>query len=446
MMILLAVLAVGYAALVAISGTLSVYIDYNYTEEEYRWQIEQSERFVNEVDENGDPTDFALEHRRNIEYYQFLLDHELFGQDWRTNLVYEMYFSAKPSGDTARFEKYKAIVENEDTVAYFEDMKATMEQEYADDAEALAILVWKPDYCIANEVYPSARDWRYELVNTVTNDRYSVLTKERAAAEGESVDAASIEKARNRAAVALYQLEHDIPCNPADSLGAGILSGRMGKSGFWNALAGSKDLISVIGLFVIVLAGSIVSNEFSQGTIKFLLINPVKRWKILMSKYATVLLTGLMMMGILLVGAFLGSLAFGGAEDAFKPAIEAAGGVVRTYSPYLSLLVSYLLAAVEVVVMATLAFAISSLARSSAPAIGISLFAYLGGSLFVSILQVLGFDWARYLLFANLDFSAIVDGTSAFAHQSIVTAVVIVVLHMAVFLLTAWDAFVRREV
>ena len=447
MLILLAVLAVGYSLIVSFSSDATVDYWYAYSEEEYRWQIEENERFVDEVDENGDPTEFALACRLNIEYYQYLLDHEMFFNDWRTDLVYEMFYSAKASGDTARFEHLKAIVENEDITAYFNDMKAGYERDYANDPEALAILIWKPEYCIANGVYPSSdKDWRYEKVNTVANDRYVVLMKERQKAAGEKYDEETLEAARNRAAIAMYQLENDIAVNPADSLQISILMGKAGESGFWNAFACSKDLISVIGLFVIVIAGSIVSNEFSQGTIKFLLINPVKRWKILMSKYATVMIIGVLMLAILFVFSFVSALIFGGASEALLPAIEAEGGVVHTYSPYLSVLGGYLLSAVEVVVMATLAFAISALVRSSAPAIGISLFAYLGGTLLVTMLQAFGFDWARYLLFANLDFSAIVNGTSMFAHQSIVAAVVIVVLHMVVFLLSAWDAFVRREV
>lgn len=448
MMILLAVLAVGYSMIIAFESTSSVDYWYAYSEEEYRWQIEENETGAQEVDKHGNPTEYAKQCQLNVEYYQFLLDHEMFAYDWRMDLVSEMFYVARSNGDTARFEELKAIVEGNDTVAYFNDMRAQYEREYAADPEALAILVWKPDYCIAHDIYPSDTDWRYERVTTVTNDRYVVLMKERQLAEGKESedDLAALEKARNRAAIAMYQLENDIEVNPADSLQTSILTGNAGDSGFWNAFVCSKDLVSVIGLFVIVIAGSIVSNEYSQGTIKFLLINPVKRWKILMSKYATAMLIGALMLAILLVCSFVSSLIFGGASEAFLPAIKAEGGVVKTFSPYLSLLGAYLLAAVEVVVMATLAFAISALLRSSAPAIGISLFAYLGGTLLVTLLKELGFDWARYLLFANLNFSSIVNGTSSFAHQSIVTAIVVVVLHMVVFLLTAWDAFCRKEV
>ena len=166
-----------------------------------------------------------------------------------------------------------------------------------------------------------------------------------------------------------------------------------------------------------------------------------------MAKYATVMLIGVGLTLILFVSSFVGSLAFcGAASEAFLPSITAESGVIVTRSPYLQIIARYLLSGVEVIVMGTLAFAISSLARSAALSIGVSLFAYLGGSLLITLLQAFGLDWARYLLFANLDFAAIANGTSAFAHHSLPFAIVIVVLHMVVFLWTALDGFVRREV
>lgn len=211
-------------------------------------------------------------------------------------------------------------------------------------------------------------------------------------------------------------------------------------------MANSVSLVSLVGFCLIIIAGGIVVSEFSSGTVKFLLVAPVKRWKILVSKYTATLLMGVMMMALLLGTSFVMSLICFGGSDAFLPYLSAKAGELQISSAYLHLLRNYLLSGVEMVVMATFAFALSSISKSSSLAIGITLVSYLTGDLIVSVLQFMNRDWARYLIFSNLDFVAIVDGTTGFSHHSLTTAILIVVLHMVVFFLTAWDGFTKRDV
>ena len=51
-------------------------------------------------------------------------------------------------------------------------------------------------------------------------------------------------------------------------------------------------------LLTVIVAAGIVASEFSQGTIKMLLTRPVKRWKILLSKFLTVNVFGMFLMVI----------------------------------------------------------------------------------------------------------------------------------------------------
>ncbi len=51
-------------------------------------------------------------------------------------------------------------------------------------------------------------------------------------------------------------------------------------------------ILTLVGIFTMVIAASIVSNEFGTGTIKMLLTRPVARWKILLSKLVASLLYG----------------------------------------------------------------------------------------------------------------------------------------------------------
>ena len=205
-------------------------------------------------------------------------------------------------------------------------------------------------------------------------------------------------------------------------------------------------MISIIGLLIIVVAGSSVASEFSQGTIKFLLINPVKRWKILMSKYFTVISLGYIMLLLLYLVMIPASGLFIGFEGISAPYLYVDNGTVHSMSSFLHAAQMYLLNSISIVIMATLAFAVSSLFRSAAFSIGISVFLMLAGNTIVSVLKVFNQDWARYLVFSNTDLASIAEGTPMFAQQSLTFAIIVLAAHMAVFILTAWDGFVKREV
>lgn len=449
MLILLLLFSVGFSALNSVSVIFD-YDDFWTPADDARSQIEYYNDYIKDVDEEGNPTEMALECMEKKAYFQYIADADIRSyEDWRLccTLIDEMA-AAKLAGsdDLAELEK---IFFDSDYKGYFRRAIDKNKELYADDPDELRVENWLYEYCLENDVIPSAEeDWRYGLVTEVSRAEKTLLWEERMPG---STSELQLENAKNMKAIGLYRLEHNMASNPADcfpELGTGDtwISGSDRYGLFWCSFASSSSLVTFAGLFLIVIAGSIVSNEFSQGTIKFLLVNPVKRWKILASKYCTVLLMGVLFIASVFAASFLSSILLSGTEGVFSLAVSAKNGELSFASPFLLLIRSYLLSAVEIVVSASLAFAISSLLRSSALAIGISMFAYLSGSLIVVILQAFQLDWARYILFANLDFNAIVRGTTLFPHQSLTDAIIIVSLHMVVFLLTAWDAFVHREV
>lgn len=96
--------------------------------------------------------------------------------------------------------------------------------------------------------------------------------------------------------------------------------------------------------------------------------------------------------------------------------------------------------------MSTLAFAISSLFKNTAVSVAVSVAALLGGNTLVGVLkQNFGFDWARFLLFANLDLNAVINEQTLFTGLTVTFALVVIAVHLVVFFLTAWDGFVRRR-
>lgn len=204
-------------------------------------------------------------------------------------------------------------------------------------------------------------------------------------------------------------------------------------------------MIGVVSMIIIIFAGSSIANEFSTGTVKFLLINPVKRWKIFLSKYVTILSMSIMLVLAFFVTNTLCSGLFFGLSDIIAPYLYVSNGAVHSLPGLLFILWQYLLGSVNLVVMGTLAFAISSLLRNSAVAIGVSVFVMLAGSTIIAFMSALQLDWARFFIFANTDLNAIINGSSSFPNMTVGFSLSVIAVHMIIFFLTAWDGFMRRE-
>lgn len=294
---------------------------------------------------------------------------------------------------------------------------------------------WEYEYRLENNI-PFGNTWKDDTITEISDNKdvLNSLSNEAQSSESKKLD--------EQVKMNLYRLEHNIDIDVNSTMS----NSTDGATNFWSAMSMSTSLISLVGLLVIIIAGSCIANEFSQGTIKFLLINPVKRWKILFSKYFTVITFGYIMIALLFVVMIPFAGIFLGFDSISAPYLYISDGNVHEMSPFLHIIKLYLLNSVDVVVMATMAFALSSLFKSSALAIGAGVFCMMGGSTLIQILSMLKQDWARYLIFANTNLASIYEGKSLFPQHSLTFALVVIAVHMVIFLLTAWDGFTKREV
>lgn len=404
--------------------------DYEYNDTiDYDYEINQ----LKEVQTYGYEVD--------IERLEFMKANNITWLSWRRNACFKMfsYTYDEKTGTTEydytqeQRDEFKKIIEENDWKKYCQFILDNKEE-----SEISAGTVWEYTYRLENNVpLPDTFDDYYDWKNTVIDEVSSAKT---IIASGEEED--DINEWEKTEQIGLYKLEHNVSYNVAEcvSTDGGV------EYNCWMVLGTSVSLVMIVGLFIMVVAGSIVSNEYSQGTIKFLIINPVKRWKILMAKYITCILTGVGFVLLFYVGSVIASGLFFGFSDMSMPYISYTNGKIVASSGLGYIFKCYLLKCVNIVVMATLAFAISSLIRSSSLAIGVSVFALLAGNSLVLVLAEFKLDWARYLIFANTDLLTISKGGSTFQNHSLGFAIGVIVAHMVVFLLTAWDGFTKREI
>jgi len=212
----------------------------------------------------------------------------------------------------------------------------------------------------------------------------------------------------------------------------------------WGFVDGASSLIFLISLFAIIMGGGIVANEFSGGTIKLLLIRPSKRWKILLSKYISVLGYALFMLLVLLVVSFL----IGGILFSFKgsgtPFLTNVSGKITEVNMITHILEIYGLQCISLLMMVTLAFMISSVFRNSAMAIGIGVFLLTVGNTVTMMLT--RFNWSKYILFANTNLNQYIDGQPLVKGMTMAFSITVLIAYFIIFNVIAYVAFSKRDI
>ncbi len=194
----------------------------------------------------------------------------------------------------------------------------------------------------------------------------------------------------------------------------------------------SASFISFVAIFSVIVAGDIVSSEFGWGTIKLLLIRPINRSKVLLAKYIAVILFSI----LLLVALFLASLLFG---------LIFFGWGESTIS-FIDILVEYAYGIPELIITFTIAFMISAVFRSSALAIGLSIFLMtVGVNLIVMLLS--RYDWAKYILYLNTDLVQYREGMQPYIEgMTMGFSITMLVLYYVLFMGLSWFFFNKRDV
>jgi ABC-2 type transport system permease protein len=266
-------------------------------------------------------------------------------------------------------------------------------------------------------------DWKQPLTEEVAADKQHL--------EQGGMDKFSKSMIEERVAINEYHLEHNIAPNTEETM--------------WTFVESNAGVVTFVGLFAIIVAAGIVASEFSWGTIKLLLIRPISRTKILLSKYLTVLLFGASMLVILFIFSILLGLILFGVGDQV-PHLAYVNGEVQEQSIVVYLIKTYLLKTIDVLMMATMAFMISAVFRSSSLAIGISLFLLFMGANATALIAM-KFDWAKYSLFANTDLTQYTGEMQPLVEGMTMSfSIIMLLIYFAIFLFLAFFVFNKRDV
>jgi ABC-2 type transport system permease protein len=245
---------------------------------------------------------------------------------------------------------------------------------------------------------------------------------------------------RLRIQVQQYYLDHDI--NPSAP----------GAPTFVRKFV-EESISLFLPLLVVVVAADIVSSEYGQGTIKLLLSRPVRRWKILLSKYVALLLVTSLLLLIAGILAYLISgivFGYGGWDMPVLTGFQMKGEHLITDYVHLVPQWKYILMALGLAwftctAVATLSFMVSVLVRSTAASMGIMLAAVIAGNLLVQLAP----SWTtlKYLAFTNLQLTDYLSGAPILIEgMSLPFSLSVLSLWSAAALVIAFAVFIRRDV
>lgn len=169
-------------------------------------------------------------------------------------------------------------------------------------------------------------------------------------------------------------------------------------------------------LLVVIVATDLVSGEYVDGTIKLLLTRPVKRWKVLLSKYLAMILSISFIVFLFgLVSYAISGVVFGytGWDMPVFIGFGVNGDTLNTGSAHLITqwqycIMSYGLGWFTAVVVGTLSFMLSVLFRTSAAAMGTMLATLIAGSILTQTASA--WTQSKYLFMMNLSLTDYLNG------------------------------------
>ena len=221
-----------------------------------------------------------------------------------------------------------------------------------------------------------------------------------------------------------------------------------------NSLKGIlENFYAQFGIFLIVvvvmIAGTIVSEEFNKGTIKLLLVKPYTRNKILIAKAITTLMMIIFIIVVTLVMQILiGGIIFG--FDSLSEPVVAYNFNTNTMEEmniFANLGVQTLTQLPMIILLATLAFAISTLFSNSTLAITISLLGFMSASIINQL--AIGYDlqFMKYFVTMNWDLSIYANGALPYMEgMNMTMSIIICVIYFLIMMIPTFMVFKKRNI
>lgn len=212
----------------------------------------------------------------------------------------------------------------------------------------------------------------------------------------------------------------------------------------WKFVKSASWLTALIMLFIIIQAADSIPSEYSYGTIKQLLIRPHKRWKILLSKYISVIVQAVALyIFLFIITLIVGTIFFGIKGQSVDILMK--NNLPQKISVLGYCAKVYLSDFIKLLVLIAMSFMISSIVKNSSASIALSFVVFFCGSIVTNFLTK--YSFTKYLIFPNLDLKQFLPGeTVALSGLTIQFSAAMLALYAAVFVAASFVVFTKRDI
>lgn len=214
-----------------------------------------------------------------------------------------------------------------------------------------------------------------------------------------------------------------------------------------------RDEFSVAILFVIVaiiiVASTIMAEEYSKGTIKQLLIKPYSRGKILLSKY----ITCLMVFGIFVLFYFILSVVaygfVGSYSDYLNPIVvyDFVSNSIKEYNLIVYCLLHLLALLPQYLIILSLSFFASTIVANTSVAMIISFISYFAGSIINVLIEANNIKYLAWFPTMCWDLTSyLFGGISSFQYSSLGLSITVSLIVLLVLIIISFGLFKKKDI
>jgi len=212
-------------------------------------------------------------------------------------------------------------------------------------------------------------------------------------------------------------------------------------------------------ILVLLIAGTSVSQELATGSIKSLIIAPVRRWKIFLAKLLSILtwfvLAAFLLTGISTLSTLLAT------HSPLPNYIYVSGGMIYRIPYFLYVIMSFFVECLPLLVYLLLAFMISCMSKNTGISVAISTGLVLGANLPSLLVNILGRKrWVDFLPSMNMNIVNLVFKHTDLMYNDYYTAdeitgslsnplgfsLIYTAILIIILLYIAYDAFTRKDI
>ncbi len=440
--------------------------NYSYYSEVY---VEEAKRQIKELDpEKPSDTQLYIEYKTVVDIYDMMQQYK--NDDWQVQIIASnvgnyiqerntyLYGTEKNEEQAKKIdEKIKSLEDklkqddwkyfaNEELKSAEEKVKMLEEEKNAtEDKQRLEelsneIAVAKIDLNVAkyriDENIKYGNDYMNKALNNYQQNSYIVEQINNSNEELTYEQKKQYNDALETSKISEYIIENHVDAEKANDL-RGILSRFFNEFGLF------------IIVIVIMIAGTIVSEEFNKGTIKLLLVKPYSRRKILLAKFITILVMILFTVIITIaMQLIVGGIVFG--FDSLKiPVVvyDFSKNIIQEINIFTYLGIQIISVLPSIILLATLSFALSTIFTNSPLAIALPLLGYMGVAIINQLSIQYNVQFLKYFVTLNWDFSQYLYGNLPLMEGLTPEfSTIICVIYMFIMLIPTFIIFKKKNI